>query len=135
MMWIGETPAQYRRRVRGLQQRCEKEQTDPTLAPAYRNAEQWLLEYLSTEQRRTLEAERFFDVFGNVTGKRYRIRAGLSGVHNIDVLRDGDEIERTLCFLPNGDLPECDILLAQKAYIETDEAYAIRVANKVPRFA
>ncbi len=129
-----ESPSGYRRRVRGLQQRCEKEQVDPVLAPAYRKAKEWLLEYLSTEQRRSLDAEKFFEVVGNKSGKHYRIRAGLSGVHNIDQM-NGVEIERTLCFLPDGDLPECDILLTQKAILETDERYALSMANTVPRVA
>lgn len=53
---------------------------------------------------------------------------GLSGVRNVQEMKDGVPV-RTLCFHPDGKLPEGDILLTQKVLLERDEEYVRKVAN------
>lgn len=130
--WGYESPAQLQRRVEREQARCAKEQNAPCLAPAYKKAESWLREHLSTEQQQTFDRDYFFDVIGGDLGKRYRIRRGLSGVRNVQELKEqnGKLVPAsTLCFHPGGDLPEGDILLTQKTLLENCETHVRRVAN------
>lgn len=120
----------YRDPVLVEQRRCERERKQ--FPVAYEKADKWLSENLSSEQQVTLETERFFEVIGSKTRRRYRIRAGLSGVRNVSEMKqDGDKwiAARTLCFHPDGKLPEGDILLTQKALLENDEEYVRKVAN------
>lgn len=121
-----------RDRIRREQQRCNEERAKPERAVAYEKAERWLTEHLNDEQRETYQREQFFDVIGGKTRKRYRVRRGLSGVHNVQEMKrvNGEwRRARTLCFHPAGDLPEGDILLTQKALLENCEERVLKVAN------
>jgi hypothetical protein len=61
------------------------------------------------------------------SGRRYRLRQGRTA--NIDVIgRDGRVLHR-LCAHPDRTMPHLDIMLAQKLWLETDEAEFIRRAN------
>ena len=95
---------------------------------------EWLLlATLSLAQREQYRLNRYFDVIGGETGKRYRIRHG----HQMNV----EELDRKgrrvalLCFLPKGPMPLGDILLAQKLALELFEGDALRVAYQSPALA
>ena len=89
-----------------------------------------LREWLSPEQRAQFDANRFFDVIGCDSAKRYRIRYGpVLNVHEID--SDGRSINGW-CFVPSGRLVPGDVMLAQKIALETNEFGALAVANRFP---
>jgi hypothetical protein len=92
--------------------------------------------WLSPEQRLLFDAERYFDVVGCDSGKRYRIHYGTaSNVHEID---DAGRPKVGWCFVPSGYLVAGDVMLAQKIALETEERNALAVAicflPKGPRF-
>jgi hypothetical protein len=90
-------------------------------------ADALLKEWLSPEQRVTLQTYGYFEVRGSHTGQRYRIRR--SQHMNIAEL-DQDGVQVALCcFGPVGNLPLGDVMLAQKLALETDEPAALAVAN------
>jgi hypothetical protein len=83
--------------------------------------------WLSAAQREQFETRGYFDVTGSHTGRRYRIRTGLSS--NICEL---DRFEHTVarwCFVPCENLPIGDVMLAQKIALENDEISALSVAR------
>ena len=89
-----------------------------------------LREWLTPEQRAQFDANRYFDVVGCNSGKRYRIRYGSStNVHEID--SEGRSINGW-CFVPSGNLVVGDVMLAQKIALETDELRALEMANRFP---
>jgi hypothetical protein len=89
-----------------------------------------LRSWLSTEQLAQFDAHRYFDVVGNQSGKRYRIHFGVSvNIHELD--RSGDPTIGW-CFAPKGALVPGDVMLAQKIALETDEYWALAIANRVP---
>jgi hypothetical protein len=89
-----------------------------------------LREWLSSEQRAEFDANRYFDVIGCDSGKRYRIRYGsAANVHEID--DDGRSLVGW-CFVPTGNLFAGDVVLAQKIALETNEIGALAVANRFP---
>jgi hypothetical protein len=89
-----------------------------------------LREWLTPEQRAEFDAQRYFDVIGCHSGKRYRIHYGSStNVHEIDI--EGRSINGW-CFVPSGPLVAGDVVLAQKIALETDEFGALAVANRFP---
>ena len=90
-----------------------------------------LREWLSPEQRAQFDAERYFDVIGCHSGKKYRIRYGSSA--NIDELDEAGRPRMGWCFIPSAYLVAGDIMLAQKIALETNERGALAVANRFPR--
>ena len=89
-----------------------------------------LREWLSPEQRSQFDSERYFDVIGCATRKRYRIRYGTAtNIHEID--EAGCPLTGW-CFVPDGYLVAGDVMLAQKIALETDELAALAVANRLP---
>jgi hypothetical protein len=89
-----------------------------------------LREWLSPEQRSQFDAERYFDVIGCISRKRYRIRYGTAtNVHEID---DTGCPITGWCFVPDRYLVPGDVMLAQKIALETDELAALAVANQFP---
>ncbi len=87
-----------------------------------------LREWLSPEQRAQFDAERYFDVIGCDSGKRYRIHYGTTtNVHEID---DAGCPKVGWCFVPAGYLVAGDVMLAQKIALETKEFRALAVANR-----
>ena len=90
-----------------------------------------LRSWLSSQQRVQFDTQGYFDVVGCDTGKRYRIRRGMSAnVHEID---EYGRLGPGRCFVPLGGLPHGDVMLAQKIALETDEARALNIANSFPR--
>ncbi|MCS3726689.1 hypothetical protein [Bradyrhizobium betae] len=89
-----------------------------------------LRDWLSAAQRAQFDADRCFDVTGSDSGKRYRICYGTAAnIRELD--RDGKE-GTGWCFAPVGALVPGDVMLAQKIALETSEAAALALANRVP---
>src|SRR5215468_6410273 len=85
-----------------------------------------LKEWLSSEQLLQYERNRWFEVVGSKTGKRYRIQEQQQqNVYELDA--KGRPI-RGWCFMPKGRLATGDVMLAQKIALETDEKSAMKVA-------
>jgi hypothetical protein len=88
-----------------------------------------LSEWLSPEQQAQFEAEKFFDVVGCDSGKRYRIRYG--SAMNIHELDDRGRPWVCWCLVPDAYyIVPGDVMLAQKIALETNERAALTVANK-----
>ena len=82
--------------------------------------------WLSPEQRAQFDAEKYFDVIGCDSKKRYRIYYGTAtNVHEID---DAGRPKLGWCFVPMGYLVSGDVTLSQKIALETDELSALAVA-------
>jgi hypothetical protein len=73
---------------------------------------------------------RRFDVIGGLTGRTYRIR--LTGPMNVEELDQDGWCTRRLCFFPEGQLVDGDVMLAQKVALEALESEALAIANKFP---
>ena len=84
--------------------------------------------WLSPEQLAQYESYRYFDVIGDQSGKRYRIRYGIA--MNVCEMNSRGKIAAGLCFVPNETLVAGDVMLAQKIALETDEWRALAVAIK-----
>jgi hypothetical protein len=87
-----------------------------------------LKEWLSSEQSAQYDANRYFEVIGCHSGKRYRISHGNS--MNIHELDGAGHPCVGWCFVPKGYLVAGDVMLAQKIALETDERGALTVAHK-----
>lgn len=87
-----------------------------------------LKDWLSPDQLASYEAHKNFIVTSS-NGNRYRINYGTIG--NVDHLNDAGETLASLCFQPTGCQSIGDTMLAQKVMLETDEAAALRVANRM----
>lgn len=96
------------------------------ISGASARAVELLKQWLSPDQLTQYERDESIDVRGSSSGKRYRIHNGRSS--NVAELDDAGVIVRRLCFLPEGNLPIADVMLAQKIALETDEAGALKVA-------
>jgi len=88
-----------------------------------------LKENLTPRQRDELEVFNYFDVVGGVTGTPYRIHFG--DRMNIDQLDARGKCSRVLCFVPEGQLPVGDTMLAQKLALELFETEVLEKANRV----
>jgi len=97
--------------------------------PIENRALELLKQNLSSSQREQFDGHRFFDVIGGTTGTRYRIHQAYQ--MNVEELSAGDKRARLLCFAPQGRLPICDVLLAQKIALECFELEALAVANAI----
>jgi|SRR4051812_42189506 hypothetical protein len=86
--------------------------------------------WLSDAQRKQLDSLGYFDVVGNHTGRRYRIRLGTST--NITELDRFGHSVSGWCFVPAESLPTGDVMLAQKIALENDEEAALTVARPFP---
>ena len=91
---------------------------------------QLLKRNLSPIQLKQYERHRYFDVIGGTSGQRYRIRHGC--LRNVDLVDKDGKPNRTLCFLPEGDVAIGDVMLAQKLALELFESEALMVANRTP---
>jgi hypothetical protein len=97
---------------------------------AEKKAAKLLRDWLSPAQLAEYERDSSFTVTGGATGIRYRIRQGRQ--QNIEELDAKGRAVRVLCFLPDGGLATGDVMLAQKIALETNEHYALQVANRFP---
>jgi hypothetical protein len=83
---------------------------------------------LTPTQREQFETQGYFDVVGGTTGARYRIWWGQQ--MNVQEL-DGKHLHgQWLCFVPSGNLPVGDILLAQKIALEVCEEAVLNLARR-----
>ena len=86
-----------------------------------------LREWLSPEQLAQYDAYWYFEVTGCHTGRKYRIMHAVGA--NVYELDDVGQPRTGWCFVPNNHLVACDVMLAQKIGLETDELGALAVAN------
>jgi hypothetical protein len=89
-----------------------------------------LRSWLSSEQALQYNSQRYFDVIGSNTGKRYRIRHGHMG--NIDQLDSTGKAVCRWCVVPTGGLAAGDCMLAQKIALETFEKKVLSISNRLP---
>jgi len=85
---------------------------------------------LTPAQRHQLAPLNYFEVIGGDTGARYRINFGHT--MNVEVYDDRGKY-MYLCFMPTGQLPTGDTMLAQKIALELFETEALLVANLASR--
>lgn len=86
-----------------------------------------LRQWLSPAQRAQFAGKGYFEVVGGESGRRYRIHAGTAT--NVCEIDERGRPKAGLCFLPIGDLPIGDVMLAQKIALETSESSALAVAR------
>jgi hypothetical protein len=121
---IGRALAEWARQLQALRQRHQN------LSATGKPVAKLLGEWLTPEQRAQFDANRYFDVIGCDSGKRYRIHYGsATNVHEID---SEGRSTNGWCFVPSGHLVAGDVMLAQKVALETNEFEALAVANKFP---
>jgi len=89
---------------------------------------QLLNDNLTPTQRVQLEQKHFFDVVGSHSKQRYRIHSAFTNF-NIAGLDSNGMPVRLLCFQPIGGLPQGDVLLTQKIYLENNELEVCGIAN------
>lgn len=89
-----------------------------------------LKEHLSPEQLACYERHTYFHVTGGHSGKTYRIHYGRQ--QNIKELDKNGRVRGTWCFLPTGDVPAGDCMLAQKLGLELGEKEVLKIANWFP---
>jgi hypothetical protein len=87
-----------------------------------------LREWLSPEQLAQYDANKYFDVIGSHTRKRYRIYQGLAA--NVQEIDNAGRRRAGWCFVPDAHLVAGDVMLAQKIALETDERGALAVARQ-----
>jgi hypothetical protein len=95
---------------------------------AEQKARALLRRWLSPSQLEQYEKMGHFEVVGSDSGKRYRIRRYAQ--MNIEELDERGAEVAVWCFLPEGNLPVGDTLLAQKIALETNERAALAIANR-----
>jgi hypothetical protein len=132
-MWLGfrPPPIEPEPRPQGVERGPDSEDISWAL----------LRSWLSPSQLADFEAKGWFYVKGEATGTKYRLRKGKN--YNVFPLDDnGKQTRGVYCFRPSLDpggytflsvneLPLGDQLLAQKIWLETDEAATLETANKV----
>ena len=87
-----------------------------------------LRDWLSPAQQAQFACEGYIEVVGGHTGNKYRVYAGTS--LNVFQLDDEGRPYRGLCFLPLGELPSGDVMLAQKLALENFETTVLGVARE-----
>jgi hypothetical protein len=92
-----------------------------------------LKEWLSPAQRAQFERDKYFEVTGCDTGRRYRIRYATS--MNVFQIDDGGSSSIGLCFVPDRFLVPGDVMLAQKIALETSELDTLAIALSFRRGA
>ena len=98
----------------------------------YRRGLKLLKANLTPSQLTEFLTYRRFDVVGGMTGRTYRIR--FAGVMNVQELDQQGRCVQRLCFLPEGQLVDGDVVLAQKVALETFEGEVLVIANKCPPY-
>jgi len=95
---------------------------------AEQKARALLRRWLSPAQLEQYEKKGHFEVVGSDSGKRYRIHR--YDQMNIEELDERGARVAVWCFLPEGNLPVGDTMLAQKIALETNERSALAIANR-----
>jgi hypothetical protein len=86
-----------------------------------------LAAYLSPSQMAQFRTQGRFEVTGVDTNHRYVIR-NVTTI-NVDELDSSGTCSKRWCFVPKGDLPQGDVLLAQKLALECFETSALEAAR------
>ncbi|MGY3453946.1 hypothetical protein [Bradyrhizobium sp. USDA 4353] len=95
-------------------------------------ARRLLQQWLTPMQWKQFCSRGYFDVVGSHSGHRYRIFNGTA--MNVCLLDERGRVRRGVCFVPIGDLPAGDVMLAQKLALELCEDSAMMVAREfIPR--
>jgi hypothetical protein len=94
---------------------------------AHMRALELLESNLSPDQLESYRKLGHFHVVGGETGARYRIRRG--NQMNVDWLDDAGRPVAHLCFLPKGQVPIADVMLAQKIALELNETETVAIAG------
>ncbi|CCD91037.1 conserved hypothetical protein [Bradyrhizobium sp. ORS 375] len=95
-------------------------------------ARRLLQQWLTPAQWKQFSSRGYFDVTGSDSGRRYRIFTG--SAMNVCLLDERGRTRRGICFVPVGDLPAGDVMLAQKLALELCEDSALMVAREfIPR--
>lgn len=111
-----------KRALRGLYDQHRKERS-----PQGRSI-RLLREWLTPDQRAQFAHNGFFDAVGGETGQLYRIYPAAS--MNVVLLDHRKKESRGLCFLPRGELPVGDVMLAQKLALEQCELEVLTVGRQ-----
>lgn len=127
-----ETEEQRAQRLIREQQRREQwaaqeAERKKRLEAARIQAESLLDFVLSDIQRQSLKEEDWFLVVGK-SGNIYRIRRGMAG--NIDLVGPDGKIIRSYCVHPTESMPIPDHMVAQKLWLESDDEFVEKTANK-----
>lgn len=127
-----ETEEQRAQRLIREQQRRERWAAEEAarkakLEAARIQAESLLDFVLSDIQRQSLKEEDWFLVVGK-SGNIYRIRRGMVG--NIDLVGPDGKIIRSYCVHPTENMPIADHMVAQKLWLESDDEFVEKTANK-----
>jgi hypothetical protein len=116
--------ARVEREARYLAESLERER-------AKARAQILLREHLTDEQKAELAEKKYFSlgVIDSKSGERrtYRIHQGRAG--NVEQVDDNGRRLKRFCIHPNISCPDEDTMLAQKLWLETQEAEFLRVAN------
>ena len=100
------------------------------LRSAERRGMELLLSHLSSTQLAQFKSAGCFDVTGNDSGCRYRIRDARS--INVEQLGLDGQCVRRWCFEPKGNLVRGDVMLAQKFALECFEREALQRGHDYP---
>ncbi len=87
-----------------------------------------LRKWLSPAQRAQLSESGYFEVVGGETGRPYRIYVGAAT--NVCEVDEAGRPKLGLCFMPAGELPIGDVMLAQKIALESCEGSVLAVARR-----
>jgi hypothetical protein len=109
-----------------------KQQAD-SRSRAEEKAIRLLRSWLTPEQNEQFKSGKGFEVIGCDTGTRYRITSSV-GMMNVHQMNETGARVRVWCFVPEGDLPSADTMLAQKIALETMELRALAVARTGPSY-
>ena len=101
----------------------------PIQGSGHARALRLLKQWLSREQLACYERFAYFDVIGSHSGSVFRIHHGTQT--NIEELNNAGEPVCRWCFMPVGYLAAGDVMLAQKIALETNEAGALSIANRL----
>jgi hypothetical protein len=93
-------------------------------------AEEFLLTHLNPTQVLTYREYHYFIVVNKASGRKWKIRTNTT-TFNVDAIDKDGSVIATFCGVPSGSwIPPCDIYLAQKILLETDEAEFLIRANR-----
>jgi hypothetical protein len=107
----------------------QTEAESPAWKAAKERAKEFLLLHLNDEQKTTMEKFNYFIVTGK-SGRLWRIRT-TTMAYNVDAVDKHGHVINTFCGVPSGpSVPPCDVYLAQKLQLESDEVEFLLKANR-----
>lgn len=96
---------------------------------AYARAERLVQAVLSERERRQLKEQGYLEVPSRLqSGRLYRIPARPGLVEQVDP----NGRRRLLCLVPMDPIPDPEVVLVHKLWLEADEAQYLRLANRIP---